>query len=446
MESPFVAAPSSSANRRTQPRFVSELPDGKRCTLRLRGTARIVRLPLQGVTMESRYALLMAFVPWRAELGDLCGVQRVDDLTEDVVLAAFDRHRAALLAAQQLFPSLITSQLQYVLETDAFARRQRRHVASGGLEDFRPLSGAFDPLAAEHDANDDDDDEHDDDGFHNAVDFYSNDVWAPHHPSEFAATTSHAVDGSSDAVALSIPVPLAPPSLLDAEVAAAAAAEASRARSVAESVAAHEDADEHGDGDATDDDSNAPPPSATPTQLDDDQQCAADIHREFLLAWSAYEAECHAHRRRRQIMEPALAGEPPRPPTAPLLFVTGPAGTGKSAVVSEWRRCSNLWNRQRPSQQQGGAMLVLATTGLAAYSIRGQTIHSALGISVTNATASAARLETMRRRYGGVVAVVIDEISMAGAGLFSALERTLRELFSSRYDNRDGAPAPFSLL
>lgn len=53
-----------------------------------------------------------------------------------------------------------------------------------------------------------------------------------------------------------------------------------------------------------------------------------------------------------------------QPPVKPLIFITGRAGTGKTTLLRYFARHS------------AQNTVVLATTGLAAINVRGQTVHS----------------------------------------------------------------------
>ena len=53
-----------------------------------------------------------------------------------------------------------------------------------------------------------------------------------------------------------------------------------------------------------------------------------------------------------------------RPPVMPLIFITGRAGTGKTTLLRYFAR------------HTAQNAVVLATTGLAAINVHGQTVHS----------------------------------------------------------------------
>ena len=113
------------------------------------------------------------------------------------------------------------------------------------------------------------------------------------------------------------------------------------------------------------------------------------------------------------------------------VFLTGKAGTGKSAVLGEFRE----WCRN-----SGNSCVFLAPTGVAALNIGGATVHSFLQLAPTlqspdtigpfrSGRADKARVVERTR------AIVIDEISMVRSDLFAAIDFRLRSLV--RGENRN---------
>eukprot|EP00271_Cylindrocystis_brebissonii_P009916 TRINITY_DN2556_c0_g1_i1.p1 TRINITY_DN2556_c0_g1~~TRINITY_DN2556_c0_g1_i1.p1 ORF type:complete len:578 (-),score=55.00 TRINITY_DN2556_c0_g1_i1:428-2161(-) len=102
------------------------------------------------------------------------------------------------------------------------------------------------------------------------------------------------------------------------------------------------------------------------------------------------------------------------------IFLTGSAGTGKSFVLQ-------YAIRQLRIMHDPDAVFVTASTGLAACSIGGTTIHSFAGIGLGNESKEALfdkvfmRREA-RARWMRCKALVIDEISMVDAALFDKLD------------------------
>ncbi|MBI3588098.1 AAA family ATPase [Candidatus Micrarchaeota archaeon] len=96
-------------------------------------------------------------------------------------------------------------------------------------------------------------------------------------------------------------------------------------------------------------------------------------------------------------------------------FITGRAGTGKSTLLEYFRNTT------------GKEIAVLAPTGVAAVNVRGQTIHSFFGFKPDITIGKVKRVSgKMRRLYGNLDAIVIDEASMVRADLLDCVDRFLR--------------------
>ncbi len=99
------------------------------------------------------------------------------------------------------------------------------------------------------------------------------------------------------------------------------------------------------------------------------------------------------------------------------VFVTGKAGTGKSTLLSYFRRVTEK------------DVTFLAPTGVAAVNIRGQTIHSFFGFR-PDITVEKVKNEFTDRDRDGLFkqldAILIDEISMVRADLMDCVDELLR--------------------
>jgi ATP-dependent DNA helicase PIF1 len=108
------------------------------------------------------------------------------------------------------------------------------------------------------------------------------------------------------------------------------------------------------------------------------------------------------------------------------LFITGEAGTGKSYLL---RSVIAGLEEKHP-----GALAATAPTGIAASHINGTTIHSWAGIGLGKGTPEALAEKVSKNsgacaRWRAAKTLVVDEISMLDASLFSALDligRTVR--------------------
>ena len=100
------------------------------------------------------------------------------------------------------------------------------------------------------------------------------------------------------------------------------------------------------------------------------------------------------------------------------LIINGEAGTGKSFLINAIR---NLLQHQ---------CCVTATTGKAAYSINGVTIHSLLRLPVSkqqNKSLSGPSLTQLQEKFKCVAYIIIDEYSMLGQRALGWIDRRCRE-------------------
>lgn len=103
--------------------------------------------------------------------------------------------------------------------------------------------------------------------------------------------------------------------------------------------------------------------------------------------------------------------------TSKNLFITGKAGTGKSTLLTYFRRHTKK------------KVVVLAPTGVAALNVQGQTIHSFFKFKHSVTLDSIRRLKEKKEKksiYKELDAIIIDEISMVRADLLDCVDRFLR--------------------
>jgi ATP-dependent DNA helicase PIF1 len=106
------------------------------------------------------------------------------------------------------------------------------------------------------------------------------------------------------------------------------------------------------------------------------------------------------------------------------LFVTGPAGTGKSAVLHHVvRELAVIHGKAR--------VFVTAASGIAAANVGGTTVHMFSGVgkgdgSVEAVVAKVRRSPHAVRRWKTAAVLIIDEVSMLSAKLLDALDRAGR--------------------
>ncbi len=96
-----------------------------------------------------------------------------------------------------------------------------------------------------------------------------------------------------------------------------------------------------------------------------------------------------------------------------VFFLTGRAGTGKSAVISTLR--------------ERMVCMVVAPTGLAALNVGGATIHSQFGIKPGAATGQLKKLpEDFAELFYNIDLLIIDEVSMVRADLLDTVDKICR--------------------
>lgn len=111
----------------------------------------------------------------------------------------------------------------------------------------------------------------------------------------------------------------------------------------------------------------------------------------------------------------ALALLESRPPITPLIFITGRAGTGKTTLLRYF------------VEHTAQNTVVLATTGLAAIHVRGQTIHSFFRLKAGNLLDTSIFKKLPRKMVDSIDTIIIDEASMLRADLLDAIDYILRQ-------------------
>lgn len=98
----------------------------------------------------------------------------------------------------------------------------------------------------------------------------------------------------------------------------------------------------------------------------------------------------------------------------PLIFITGKAGTGKTTLLKFFAR-NTVKNA-----------VVLATTGLAAVNVHGQTVHSFFHLKPGNLLDLENLKKLPRRTVEAIDTIIVDEASMLRADLLDAMDHILR--------------------
>ena len=110
------------------------------------------------------------------------------------------------------------------------------------------------------------------------------------------------------------------------------------------------------------------------------------------------------------------------------MIVSGTAGTGKSYLI----HCLKLLLDDK--------VRVAAPTGVAAFNIDGQTLHSLLSLPTKGdfKELQGDQLQRMQQALTSVKYLIIDEMSMVGRKVFGQIDSRLRQLFPHRADQLFG--------
>ena len=110
----------------------------------------------------------------------------------------------------------------------------------------------------------------------------------------------------------------------------------------------------------------------------------------------------------------ALALLEAKPPVKPLIFITGRAGTGKTTLLRYF------------AEHTAQNTVVLATTGLAAINVHGQTVHSFFRLKPGNLLDKSNLKRLPRKTVDAIDTLIIDEASMLRADLLDAIDYILQ--------------------
>jgi hypothetical protein len=142
-----------------------------------------------------------------------------------------------------------------------------------------------------------------------------------------------------------------------------------------------------------------------------------------------------------QARESAAPDSNVAPPAPVRIAVHGPAGTGKSYIISAITEFLDLGALQDGvSRESGSTYLLTAHSGSAAHAIGGRTIMSALGISIYNekkkngskggAGTSMILLQRLQSALANVEYIFIDEKCLVTTHLLDKIDKQLRQIFN----------------
>lgn len=105
------------------------------------------------------------------------------------------------------------------------------------------------------------------------------------------------------------------------------------------------------------------------------------------------------------------------------MFITGPAGTGKSQILKAVSRLMFLVGQQN-------AVSVVSFMGCASSLVSGLTIHKAFGFGLDmEAQITDESKQKLQLKWSGIRLLMIDEVSTLSCSYFHAMDRRLKELF-----------------
>ncbi|CAB3386664.1 Hypothetical predicted protein [Cloeon dipterum] len=120
-----------------------------------------------------------------------------------------------------------------------------------------------------------------------------------------------------------------------------------------------------------------------------------------------------------------------RPRETRAIFLSGPAGTGKSRVIT---------HIDHEIRRRGGIVVKVAPTGMAANNIGGRTAHSAFGLPLNLTSTSSSSMTSDQRRWQllrSATLIIFDELAMASHEFLRILHEILLDM---HYDRN--APMP----
>ena len=117
------------------------------------------------------------------------------------------------------------------------------------------------------------------------------------------------------------------------------------------------------------------------------------------------------------------------------IFIEGGAGVGKTQVARAiYQSIEQFYSKQPGENPDDSHVAILAPTGMAAYHINGNTIHSGLHININKkelAPLNDSQLNMLRSKYHKTIAVMYEEVSMVGRDLFKKSEKRLQQIMGT---------------
>lgn len=109
-----------------------------------------------------------------------------------------------------------------------------------------------------------------------------------------------------------------------------------------------------------------------------------------------------------------------------LIYLTGPAGSGKTFVI---KALMEIYNRFSDTDGIFNAYIACASTGKAATAIGGTTVHNALSISLSRLLpVNIEKAHQYRALFEFIKVIIIDEVSMVSAELLEQINERLKQI------------------
>ena len=109
-----------------------------------------------------------------------------------------------------------------------------------------------------------------------------------------------------------------------------------------------------------------------------------------------------------------------RPTDTLRMFLDGPGGAGKSRVIEEAIKCARCFTENMNMAFDIRTIVVTALSGVAATSIGGETLHSAVGLNKKG--------KLCEGEWANTRLLIIDEVSFMNFGNVEKLDSNLRQL------------------